>query len=188
MMDEPVHEGSHDHRIPGDPLARFCDPAASATSGFGSSAELARACAACRNTWQPSPGTGRVLGAVQCRRREAQVELRDFLNAVRVRAWMVVVTAAIVTLVSVGVSLLQAPAYLGETQVLLTQQNTGTALLGSPQTYLTDVALEREIQTQVQAMQSRGLLEQVIQALGMNALTARRTLSSLRIRASMADG
>lgn len=93
--------------------------------------------------------------------------LRDFPNAVRARALMVFVATAIVTLVSVGVSLSQAPTYQGEAKVLLTQQNTGTTILGAPQPQLTDLGLQREIQTQVEAMQSRGLLQRAIQVLDL---------------------
>jgi len=95
------------------------------------------------------------------------VGLRDFISVMRARVRIVLVAAAIVTLTALVVSFFQSPTYQGEATVLLTQQNTGAALLGSPQPYLTDLALEREVQTQVDVMQSRGLLEQVIHDLNL---------------------
>jgi capsular exopolysaccharide synthesis family protein len=100
-------------------------------------------------------------------RWEAHVGLRDFMNAVRARAWLVIVSAAIVTLTSVAVSFLQAPSYQGQATVLLNQQNLGTTLLGSRQPQVSDLGLQRDVQTQVDVMRSRGLLEQVIGTLGL---------------------
>lgn len=97
--------------------------------------------------------------------------VRDFMRGMRTRALMVVSAAALVTLISVAASFLQAPTYRGEAEVLLTQQDTGAALLGAPQTYLSDLGLEREVQTQVAAMTSRDLLEKVIQTLDLKTTT-----------------
>ena len=98
--------------------------------------------------------------------------LRDFINAMRARFGVVILAAAVVALVAVGISLLSPPSYQGEATLLLTQQNTGAALAGSPQQDLTDVALQREVQTQVSVMQSRVILERVISALHLDTTPA----------------
>lgn len=100
------------------------------------------------------------------------MRLRDFITVMRSRVGTVLLAGAIVTLTALGVSLLMSPTYEGEASVLLTQQNTGAMLLGSPQQYLSDLALQREVQTQVNVMQSRGLLEQVIDKLDLNTTSA----------------
>ena len=79
---------------------------------------------------------------------------------------MVLLAAAIVTLISVVVSFLQAPSYQGEATLLLTQQNAGTTLLGAPQPQLSNQP-EREVQTQIDVMRSRGLMAKVIGTLNL---------------------
>ena len=87
----------------------------------------------------------------------------------RSRVWIVLLAGAVVAGTVLVISLFMTPTYEGEATVLLTQQNTGAMLLGSPQQYLSDLALQREVQTQVNVMQSRGLLEKVIVALKLDA-------------------
>ena len=86
----------------------------------------------------------------------------------RSRVWIVLLAGAVVAGTVLVISLFMTPTYEGEATVLLTQQNTGAMLLGSPQQYLSDLALQREVQTQVNVMQSRGLLEKVIVALKLD--------------------
>jgi capsular exopolysaccharide synthesis family protein len=84
----------------------------------------------------------------------------------RARIWMVIVAAAIVSATSVVVSFLQTPVYEGEATVLLTQQNAGTTLLGAPQPQLSNQP-EREVQTQIDVMRSRGIVAKVIGTLDL---------------------
>lgn len=94
--------------------------------------------------------------------------LRDVISAMRSRVWIVILAGAVVAGTVLVISLFMTPTYEGEATVLLTQQNTGAMLLGSPQQYLSDLALQREVQTQVNVMQSRGLLEKAIVALKLD--------------------
>lgn len=89
--------------------------------------------------------------------------LRKFIGAVGERWWLVLATAAVVTLTAIGVSYLQSPTYRAQATVLLTQQNAGATIVGSPQpVYSGDP--QRDIQTQMDVMRSSGLLRQVIVA------------------------
>ena len=88
--------------------------------------------------------------------------LRGFVKAMRSRMWIVLLAGAVVGVTALLVSISMKPTYQGEATVLLTQQNAGTMLLGSPQQYLSDLALQREVQTQVNVMQSPALLRRVV--------------------------
>jgi uncharacterized protein involved in exopolysaccharide biosynthesis len=94
------------------------------------------------------------------------VELRDYLNVIRARRWIVIQAVILVTLVAVVASLLQSPVYQGEAKVLVTDKDTGAAIFG---TALGDLSgqPERGLQTQVQLMQLRPLAEMVIRKLGL---------------------
>lgn len=71
-----------------------------------------------------------------------------------------------VTGAALVVSLLQTPEYEAQSQVLVTEQNAGTTLLGSTQ--MQSSSQEREFQTQVGVLQSRPIAEQVITALELD--------------------
>jgi polysaccharide biosynthesis transport protein len=107
--------------------------------------------------------------------------LQKLIGVMRNRAWIVVATVVVVTLVAVGVSLLSSRTYAGQTTVLLTQQNAGTALLGSPQPYQTDLALQRDVQTQVNVMRSAVILQPVIDALGLDT-TPKQLAKSVAVK------
>ena len=59
------------------------------------------------------------------------MELRDYLNVLRARKWIVIQAVVIVTLTAVVVSLLQPPTYKGEAKVLITSQDAGAAIFGT---------------------------------------------------------
>lgn len=94
------------------------------------------------------------------------MELRDYLNVLRIRKWIVIQAVVLVTLAAVVVSFLQAPIYEGKATILVSDRDTGAALLGNS---LSDFANspERAIQTQVQLMQLRPLAEDTIRSLGL---------------------
>lgn len=71
-----------------------------------------------------------------------------------------------VTGTALVVSLLQTPEYEAQSQVLVTEQNAGTTLLGSTQ--MQSSSQEREFQTQVGVLQSRPIVEQVITTLELD--------------------
>ena len=94
------------------------------------------------------------------------MELRDYLNVLRARKWVIVQAAVICTLIAVAVSLFQQPLYQGEARVLVTSQDAGAAIVG---TVLGDLSgqPERSLQTQVQLIQLRPLAETTVRALGL---------------------
>jgi non-specific protein-tyrosine kinase len=95
------------------------------------------------------------------------VELRDYLKVIRARLWLMVLTLVVVVVVFLAVSLSQTPTYQGEAEVIVSEQNTGAILLGAPQSYASNEAVQADLQTQVRVIQSRQLAEQVIGALGL---------------------
>jgi uncharacterized protein involved in exopolysaccharide biosynthesis len=59
------------------------------------------------------------------------VELRDYLNVLRARKWVVIQSVVIVTLTALVVSFLQPPTYRGEVKVLVSAQDAGAAIFGT---------------------------------------------------------
>ena len=104
------------------------------------------------------------------------MELRDYVKVVRARMWLIALSVVVVTLGAVALSLLQKSAYQGVAQVLVTQQNTGITMLGTPQPQLSSQP-EGDVQTQIQVIQSGRIAERVIAALHLNT-TADRLMTS----------
>ena len=92
--------------------------------------------------------------------------LSHFIRIIRARRWLVVVPVIVLTATTVVVSVLQPSTYQGEVTVLVTQQNTGTTLLGAPQTGQSQPA--NFVATQVKVMQSSTIAERAIRALGLS--------------------
>ncbi len=101
------------------------------------------------------------------------MKLQNLLGVLRKRGAIVVVTATIVVLVAFVISVVTPRTYQSDASILVTQQNVGTVLLGSPQTYQSDQALQRDIQTQVDVMQSPVILGKVIESLGLDTSVKR---------------
>ena len=95
------------------------------------------------------------------------MELRDYVKVVRARMWLIALSVVVVTLGAVALSLLQKSAYQGVAQVLVTQQNTGITMLGTPQPQVSSQP-EGDVQTQIEVIQSPRIVEQVIETLGLN--------------------
>jgi capsular exopolysaccharide synthesis family protein len=110
------------------------------------------------------------------------VELRDYLNVIRARKWVIVQAVVIVALTALVASLLQAPVYEGQAKVLISEKGGGTELFGSIGLDFSSQP-ERGLQTQVQLMQVRPLLENTIRTLGLGitpeALAGRVTVSAV---------
>ena len=94
------------------------------------------------------------------------MELRDYLGVMWARKWTIIQSVVIVTLVALVVSLLQTPTYNGEAKILVSEKDTGAALLG---TALSDFSRqpERGLATEVELMQLRPLAEGVVRKLGL---------------------
>ncbi|MBE0416981.1 MAG: polysaccharide biosynthesis tyrosine autokinase, partial [Coriobacteriia bacterium] len=93
------------------------------------------------------------------------MELRDYLNVISARKWVIVQAVLIVTLTALLASFIQSPTYEGEAKVLISERDAGAALLGT--TFAEFSNPERGLQTQVQLMQLRPLAQNTIRALGL---------------------
>ncbi|MBF4509053.1 MAG: hypothetical protein ISP10_01035, partial [Aeromicrobium sp.] len=110
------------------------------------------------------------------------MELRDYLNVIRARRCVIIQAVVIVALAALVASLLQAPVYEGEAKVLIAEKGSGTELFGSIGLDFSSQP-ERGLQTQVQLMQVRPLLENTIRTLGLGItpeqLAGRVTVSAV---------
>jgi uncharacterized protein involved in exopolysaccharide biosynthesis len=59
------------------------------------------------------------------------VDLRDYLNVIRARKWIIIEAVLIVTVVAFLASYLQKPTYEGQATVLITERDQSAALLGA---------------------------------------------------------
>lgn len=95
---------------------------------------------------------------------------------------MIVRVAIIALVTALAVSFIQAPQFVGETRVLITDRDAGAALLGTAITEFTGQP-ERGMETQVQLLQMRPLLENTIRALSLgmtaDALAQNVTVSTV---------
>jgi capsular exopolysaccharide synthesis family protein len=94
------------------------------------------------------------------------VELRDYLRVIRARKWVIIQAVVIVTVAALVTSLLLPKTYQGEARVLISERDTGAALLG---TVLPDLSSqpERALQTQVQLVELRSLAARTIRQLNL---------------------
>ena len=95
------------------------------------------------------------------------MELKEYVSVVRARWWLVLAIVSVVVGASMVASVVQPPVYQAESRVLVTEQNAGTALIGSPlpdQTNLTGF-----VQTQVELIGSGPLVQSVIATLGLDS-------------------
>ena len=110
------------------------------------------------------------------------MELRDYLKIIKSRRSVIVRVAIIALVTALAVSFIQAPQFVGETRVLITDRDAGAALLGTAITEFTGQP-ERGMQTQVQLLQMRPLLENTIRALSLgmtaDALAQNVTVSTV---------
>lgn len=108
--------------------------------------------------------------------------LREYLNVISARRWVIVRAVLVVTVAAVIVSLVVPKQFAGEAKVLISEKDTGAALLGNSIAEFSSQP-ERGLQTQVQLMQLRPLAEAAIRELGLEA-SPEELLSSLEILAS----
>ncbi|MBN2848391.1 MAG: hypothetical protein JXP72_08080, partial [Coriobacteriia bacterium] len=110
------------------------------------------------------------------------MELRDYLNVIRARKWVIIQAVVIVAATALVASLLQAPVYEGEAKVLISEKGSGTEIFGSIGLDISSQP-ERGLQTQVQLMQVRPLVENTIRTLGLGEtpedLAKRVTISAV---------
>jgi non-specific protein-tyrosine kinase len=96
------------------------------------------------------------------------MNLRDYLKVLRKHLRLIIASVVVVTVVAVGLSLTQKKAYQGVALILVTQQDTGLTVLGTPQTQDSYQPGRDVVQTQVEVIQSSRIAELVIQSLGLH--------------------
>jgi polysaccharide biosynthesis transport protein len=110
------------------------------------------------------------------------VELRDYVRILRSRIWLIGACVGVVVVAAVVISFLQKPTYQGVSEVVVTQQNTGITMLGTPQPDTGYQPGRDDVQTQADVIASPRIARQVITALGLqttvDALMSRVTASA----------
>lgn len=94
------------------------------------------------------------------------MELRDYLNVIRARRGVILLATVIVAAVAIAVTLIQPARYAAQAKVLISEKDTGTAILGTAITELSSQP-ERALQTQVQLVEVRPVAESTIRKLGL---------------------
>jgi len=111
-----------------------------------------------------------------------ELDLRDYLYVIRARKWVIIRAVVVVALAALIWSLLQAPVYEGQSKVLISEKGSGAEIFGSIGLDISSQP-ERGLQTQVQLMQVRPLLENTIRRLGLGIapedLAERVTISAV---------
>ncbi len=94
------------------------------------------------------------------------MELRDYLNVISARRGIIILATLIVACVALAVSLLQPPTYTAQAKVLISEKDTGAALFGTVLPELSSQP-ERALQTQVQLVEVRPVIEATIKKLAL---------------------
>lgn len=95
------------------------------------------------------------------------MELRDYLNVIRVRRGIILIAAFIVAVVALSVTLIQPSVYEAQSKVLISEKDASAALLGSVYSDLSSQP-ERALLTQVQLVEVRPVAEAAIKRLGLS--------------------
>jgi capsular exopolysaccharide synthesis family protein len=90
------------------------------------------------------------------------VELRDYLNIMYVRRWVIIQAVLVVTVAALAVSLVQTRTYMGEAKILITEQDVGAAIFGSSTGNIGDSV--RGLDTQVQLVQLLPMAELAVKS------------------------
>lgn len=109
------------------------------------------------------------------------MELRDYLNVISARRWVIIQAVVVVTLAALVVSILQPKAYEGTSLVLISEKGSSASVFGDLLPQLS-AQPERAMQTQVQLMQIRPIAEATIKQLNLQS-TPDALLSSLSVAA-----
>lgn len=114
--------------------------------------------------------------------RVDQKTLRDYLQVVRRRKWIVLLALVVAPAAAVVLSLRQQPLYQAQAEVLLSRQNLADTLTGAqdPTAYL---QAERFAQTQADLAEVPQVAERTLQQLGVTNRSADKLLSSVSVSA-----
>lgn len=113
------------------------------------------------------------------------MELRDYLRVIRARMGLILACVAVVAIGALAMSLVQKPTYQGVSLILVTEQDAGSTILGTQQPLQSYQPGRDIVQTQVEAINSPRIAEQVISDLRLS-----ETVTSLlgRVTASADTG
>ena len=107
------------------------------------------------------------------------MELRDYLNVIGARKWIIIVTVVTVTAVALVASFLQHPSYSSEASVRIAVQGAGADVFGSVLTNLSGQP-DRALATEVQVMQLRPFAETTIRRLNLQ-MTPEQLLKKVQV-------
>jgi len=107
------------------------------------------------------------------------MELRDYIQVIRVRKWVIIQAVIIVTLTALAVSFLQPKTYQGTALVLVSEKGSSASVFGDLLPQLS-AQPERAMQTQVQLMQIRPIAEATIKKLDLQ-MTPDALLESITV-------
>lgn len=93
--------------------------------------------------------------------------LRDYLQVVRRRKWIIVQTVVIVPLAALAFSINQQATYQGSAQVLLSQQDLGSQLTGTQVTMSSADPADRQTQTQADLARVPNVADRAIHRLNL---------------------
>jgi capsular exopolysaccharide synthesis family protein len=93
------------------------------------------------------------------------MELRDYINVIRARKWVIIQAVVIVTLATLLWSFSQPKVYSGSAEVLITEKDTASAILGNALPLSQQP--ERVLDTQVELVQIRPVAEAAIKKLNL---------------------
>lgn len=99
------------------------------------------------------------------------MELRDYLNVIRVRRGIIFIATIIVAVVALSVTLIQPAVYEAQSKVLISEKDASAALLGTVYSDLSSQP-ERALLTQVQLVEVRPVAEAAIKSLGLEMTPA----------------
>jgi succinoglycan biosynthesis transport protein ExoP len=95
------------------------------------------------------------------------MELRDYLKVIQSRMRLIVLSVIVITLAAFAYTATQKPAYEGVALVIVTQQDAGVTILGTPQPDQPYTGRDI-VQTQVEVINSPRIASQVIETLGLH--------------------
>lgn len=111
-----------------------------------------------------------------------ELDLRDYINMIMDRKWVILGITVVITLVALGVSLVQTPMYEGVASVLVSEKGSSSDLVGGTSLDISSQP-ERGLQTQVRVMKSRQFMVNTIDTLGLDMtpedLTDRVTVTAV---------
>src|SRR5918911_912870 len=109
--------------------------------------------------------------------------LRDYLQVIRRRKWVIAQAAVLVPVVAVAFSLRQPAKYQAAADVLLSRQNLATSLTGVQDTSVYGAQADRSAQTQADLARSPEVAERALESVRAFDMTIASFLASSSVSA-----